>query len=88
MPLYEFENTEHGIRIDLPLPVDARPDTIVLVRRTVPSRVTVGVGARPATQGEALLQSYKAMESQGKLTQSSNYLSVAEVKRAASMPDI
>ncbi len=87
MPVYEFENLEHGIKIDLPLPVEGRPDQIVLTRRTIPSRITVGSGTKAPTQGENLLKSYKALEDQGKLHDNPNYLSAAQIKRAAEMPD-
>lgn len=87
MPCYEFENEEHGIRLVLPLSVYGRPDTIVLRRRTVPSRVTIGVGAKPPTDGEKLAAGYKQIEDRGQLQTGGNYLDVATIKRAIAEPD-
>jgi hypothetical protein len=88
MPLYEFENEEHGIRVTLPLPVKGRPDAIVLKRRTVPSRVTVGVGAKPPTHSDKLREGYKKLEEAGGLQErGGNYLPVSTIKRALETPD-
>jgi hypothetical protein len=88
VPTYEYTNEEHGIRIDVRMPVDARTDTIVLTRRTVPSRITVGVGAQPPTHGERLLKDYKRLEDTGQLSDHPNYLSPAQVKAAAALPEV
>lgn len=69
MPLYEFTNDEHGIAVDLPFPVEGRPDEIVLKRRTVPSRVSVKAFASAPTDNPAdrVLSGYKALEDSGRL---------------------
>ena len=87
MPLYEFINEEHGIRVTVPFPVNDRPNAITLTRAAVPSSITVGVGARPPTEGEKIAQAYKKVEQAGGLRSGGNYLSTAAVKRAIAMPD-
>lgn len=88
MPLYEYENSVHGITIDLRLPVDDRPDKIVLTRRRVPSGVTVGTGTPPPTLGDRLAVGYKTIEAAGHLRDhQAGYLDTATVKRALAMPD-
>lgn len=89
MPLYEFENVQHDIRVTLPLPVEGRPDEIVLKRRTVPSRITVGVGTKPPTLSQKLAQGYKRLEETGALRddKSGQYLPVKTIKRALETPD-
>lgn len=89
MPLYEYENREHGITHTVACPLAQRPEQIVLTRRTVPSRITVGVGARPPTMGDKLAQGYKALENSktGLADRSGNYLPVKTIKEAIATPD-
>lgn len=69
MPLYEFINEEHGIAVDLRLPVDGRPDEIVLRRRTAPTRISIRgfTGAPTSDAADQALAGYKALEDSGRL---------------------
>lgn len=87
MPLYEFENADHGVTLLAQFPVDARPDTITLTRRTVPSRVTVCTGAKAPTMSDKLAQGYKDLESRGQLKEGPKTMTTAAIKRAIAMPD-
>jgi hypothetical protein len=87
MPLYEFVNDELGVKLDIPFPVDLRPDQIVLKRKSVPSRITVGVGAKPLTTGEKVLTGFRKMEANGKLPDRPGYLSATQIKKAWAVPD-
>lgn len=94
MPLYEFINKEHGVRVDVIYPVNERPasivrDGIVLTRATVPSRITVGVGAKPPTFTDKLRKGYKEREEAGDFRgkRKPGYLSDAQIKKALAMPD-
>lgn len=88
MPAYEYENEEHGLRVVVAFPVAARPDVITLKRRTVPTRVFVGVGALPPTTGDKLQQGYKDLEEKGQLRdRGGNYLDVKTIKKAIAMPE-
>lgn len=88
MPLYEYENAEHGITTTIACPLDRRPEEIVLRRRSVPSRITVGTGAKPPTMGDKLAQGYKALENAGQLTdRGGNYLPIKTIKEAIATPD-
>lgn len=92
MPLYEYVS-EHGQTVLLPRPVDLRDAPVVLGgvrfrRRTVPSRVTIGSGARPPTLGDKLAKGYKHLEETGQLAANNkNYLPVSAIKRAIAMPE-
>lgn len=88
MPTYEYANEELGIEVTVRMPVDARPDQIVLRRRSVPSRVTVGTGARPPSIGDKLAAGYKALENAGQLRDSPNYLPTHAIKRAIAEPAV
>ena len=88
MPLYEFENAEHSVTLLAQFPAHARPDTITLTRRTVPSRVSICVGAQPPTMSDKLAAGYKHLEDTGKLAaRGSAALSTATIKRAIAMPE-
>jgi hypothetical protein len=87
MPLYQFESEEHGVSVDLPFAVDARPQTIVLRRRTIPVRVGTITGAKPPTMGEQLAAGYKRLEDKGQLQSGPSHLPLSTVKRALSQPD-
>lgn len=87
MPLYEFENEEHAVVLLAQFPVNARPDEIVLKRRTVPSRVTVCTGAKAPTMSDKLAQGYKELESRGQLKAGPKTLSTRAIKQAIAMPD-
>lgn len=88
MPLYEFENEALGIRVDVAMPVDERVNEIVLTRRQVPRCVSVCTGAQPPTQGERLLKGYKDLEERGQFRDKQpGYLTAAQIKKAAALPD-
>ena len=88
MPMYEFVNERLGVKLDVQFPVDERPDEIVLQRKRVPSRVTVGTGAQPQTGGQELLQEYKRLEEQGQFVERPGYYSAKQIKAAAQLPDV
>jgi hypothetical protein len=89
MPLYEFTNEELGLTALVPFSIAERPDEIVLKRAAIPSRISVGVGARPPTQGEKLAQGYKKLEDMGGLmkTAGKDYLPISAIKEAIATPD-
>ena len=66
MPLYEFENAERGIAVEVHLPVAELVDTIMLTRRTVPRSVGTPL-ATPPSQERSVLAGYSALEDAGKL---------------------
>jgi len=93
MPAYEYESDQGGT-ITLVRPVDQR-DAMVLIRgtryrrRTVPSRITVGSGAKPETIGAKLTKGYHQLENLGKLSDKNpNYLPVNKIKEALAMPEV
>lgn len=92
MPVYEYISDAGQIQL-LRRPVDQR-DAPVLMRgvryrrRTVPTSLMVGTGAKPPTMGERLTKGYRKLESDGKLTdQNPNYLPVKKIKEALALPD-
>lgn len=87
MPIYEYENQEHAVVLLAQFPISARPDEIVLRRRTVPSRVTICTGARAPTMSDKLAQGYKDLESRGQLKPGPKTMSTQAIKRAIAMPD-
>lgn len=87
MPLYEYANDEHGLTQTLQFPVNGRPDEIVLRRRTVPSRVTIGTGAKPPTMSDKLAQGYKDLEARGQLKPGPATPTTQQIKQAIAMPD-
>jgi hypothetical protein len=88
MPIYEYEN-DQGRTLLLHRPVDQRdePTEPGFRRRTIPSRLSVGVGAPPMSTGEELRRGYYKLEERGQLKDRPGYLSAAKVKRALEMPD-
>lgn len=91
MPLYEYAS-EQGQTVLLRRPVDLRDapvfiDGVKLRRRTVPSRITIGTGAKPETHGAKIARGYKHLEETGQLSDRPNYLPAAAVKQAIAMPD-
>ena len=65
MPLYEYENQEHGITVELVRPVERRDDpvTITLQRRTAPQRVgVVAGGIGEPTFEDTIRSAYHARE--------------------------
>jgi hypothetical protein len=91
MPLYEY-SADNGATVLLRRPVDLRDAPVIidgarLRRRTVPSRITVGTGARPETHGAKIARGYKHLEDTGQLVDRPNYLPAAAVKQAIAMPD-
>lgn len=88
MPIYEYENPEHGITVALRMPVNERKNEIILKRKQIPSHLTVGVGAKPPTMGEKLHQGYKVLEECGQLKETGgNYLPLDTVKKVLAAPD-
>ena len=89
MPAYEFENRRHGVHVTLVFPVDKRPSKIVLKRRSVPSQITVGVGAKPETLGSKLQRGYRDLEEKGTFRgkPKPGQMSVAQIQKAIAMPD-
>jgi hypothetical protein len=89
MPLYEYFNPEYGVNVEVFLPVDARPEEIVLRRRGFPRAVSVGTGAKPPTHGDVLMQGWKKHEDfNGSYSQrSAADPSAAEIKKICAMPD-
>ncbi len=82
MPVYEYESAEHDIHVELRFPAGEKPDEIVLRRRTVPSHVTVGVGAKPPTMGQKIGAGLKKLEADGQLKIRPGDPSVAELRAA------
>ena len=66
MPLYEFENQERGLTVEVHLPVAELVDTIMLTRRTVPRSVGTPL-ATPPSQERSVLAGYSALEDAGGL---------------------
>jgi hypothetical protein len=87
MPIYEYENPEYAVTVLAQFPVASRPDTIVLTRRTVPSRVTVCTGAQAPTMSDKLAEGYKTLEARGQLKAGPKTMSTQAIKRAIAMPD-
>ena len=68
MPVYVFENSELGARLELPFAVAERPDEIVFKRKTVPDRIAVaGSAASEYEQRSDLGHAYKRLEERGML---------------------
>lgn len=89
MPLYVFENQQHGLRAEIPFSVDERPDTIVLVRKTVPDSVAIaGSATSTFDRLKDPLHGYKRLEERGQLDTRSRgqLLSDNQRKAAAAMP--
>lgn len=91
MPLYEYQSPA-GLSVLEHRPVDRRDDPLVLegvtfTRRTVPSRLTIGVGARPETTSEKTWKGYRHLELAGKLDDRPGYLPASKVKAALLEPE-
>ena len=67
MPIYVFENQERELELDVYLPLDGIVDEIVLRRRTVPDRVGICGLAHAPTQGDQVLDTFRQLESAGKI---------------------
>lgn len=68
MPVYVFENQEHGLRAELPFAIAERPDEIVLKRKTCPDTVAVAGSATSLFAERSDLQNaYKRLEERGML---------------------
>jgi hypothetical protein len=89
MPVYEYENQRHGVRVLVRCAVDRRPRTLVLRRRAVPSHITFGVGTKPPSMGDKLAAGYKKLEDLGQLSDAKGtaHLDAKTIKRAIAMPD-
>lgn len=90
MPLYEFKNEEHGVAVQILFAVADRPGEIILKRASVPSRITVGTGARPDTHSSRVLKGYRKLESAaGGLSAApgKSYLNANQIKAACALPD-
>lgn len=88
MPIYEYANEALGVEVQLRQAVDERRDSIVLTRRQIPSRVTVGVGVAAPTINDRLAAGYKQLESSGQMNGATgkDYLPTSEIKRAMAEP--
>ena len=65
MPLYVYENQEHGVTVELVRPVEQRdePVTITLQRRTAPERVgVVAGGIGETTFTDTIRNAYHTLE--------------------------
>lgn len=93
MPLYEYVS-DSGKTTLLRRPVDQRDAPVLMGgerfrRQTMPSRFTVGTGARPEQMGEKLRRGYYKLEEQGKLSDKNpRYLPVSKIKEALALPDV
>lgn len=92
MPVYEYANGA-GQTLLLRRPVDQRDAPVMAPggpfrRRTVPSAITVGVGAKPDSMGSKLAKGYYKLEEQGKFRDHPNYLPAKKIKEALALPDV
>jgi|GEM_PF-3527940 hypothetical protein len=90
MPIYEFENAEAGLTVDVYMAVTQLRDEIVqggvvLKRRRVPSRISTPRINQTEHQASEVLKGYRALEDAGKLGKST--YSAKKIKEAWAMPD-
>ena len=90
MPVYEYE--VGGSTVLLHRPVERRDDPVMIgdqlaTRRTIPSRLTVGVGARQPTMSDKTWKGYRDLELAGKLNDHPGYMPAAKVKEALLAPE-
>lgn len=89
MPVYEFRDAASGATAEVYYPVGQAPDAITLQRVRIPRRIGMVTGARPPTGGEKLLAGYQKLESKpGGLPKRPNGFTAAQIKHAASLPDV
>lgn len=88
MPSYEYATDDGEVSVILHRPVEERDAPVVLKRRTVPSRLTVGTGAKPETMGSKLRKGYYKLEERGQLKDRPNYLPAKTIKKALHIPDV
>lgn len=89
MPVYVYENHEHGLRAELPFAIADRPDEIVLKRKTVPDTVAIAGSATSLfAQHSDLGNAYKRLEERGMLDprKRGQGATTAERKAALSLP--
>jgi hypothetical protein len=93
MPVYEYTNADGTQTVLLRRPVDQRDAPVLhagvrLRRRAIPTRLTVGTGAKPESMGSRLARGYKALEAQGGFDdRHPNYLPEKTIKRVLAEPD-
>jgi hypothetical protein len=90
MPIYEYEGDGRSILLRRPVAGRNRPVVINgqrWVRRTVPTRINVGTGAKPETQSQRTWRGYRDLEMAGKLDDRPGYLPAATIKRALLEPE-
>lgn len=87
-PGVEFYSAEHDVTVRLQPSRARTPRKLVLRRRQVPSRIMVGVGARPPTVSDKMRVGYKKLEEKGQLKDHPNYLPVSAIKKALEMPTV
>lgn len=91
MPIFEYENAETGLTIDVYQSLTAVRDEIVengitYKRRRVPSRLSTSRRTSPGDhQTSEVLKGYRALEDAGTLSKSS--YTPAQVKAAWALPD-
>ena len=90
MPIYEFQCGERtllrhrpGHERDLPVEINGQS----YQRRTIPTRLSVGVGARAETMSQKTWKGYRDLEMKGQLQDRPGYLPAAQVKAALAMPE-
>lgn len=93
MPLYEYTTEDGKTSVLVPRPVDLRDAPCIingvrLRRRTVPSRITIGSGARPETMGDRLTKGYRHLETTGQLADRPGYLPAKTIRQAIATPDV
>lgn len=92
MPLYEYQSpsgatvTEHRTVEQRDDPVEIAGETYARVR--VPSRLMVGVGAKPETMGSKLAKGYYKLEERGQMADRPGYLPAKKIKEALAAPEV
>ncbi len=84
MPVYEYIHPGTGAQLLAVRAVPNRDEPPVpgYVRRTVPSRITIGTGAPQPTVNDNLRRAYYQLEHAGKLRDNGRHLRTGAVKRA------
>ena len=85
MPVYVFENKEHGLRAEVTFAIDERPERIVLERKTCPD--TVAIAGSSTSTFAAMADprtAYQRLEARGDLDPRRRGQSFTDAQRAAS----
>lgn len=83
-----YHNAEHDVTVQIPRVRARQPRALRLVRRSVPSRIMVSVGAQPPTMSDKMRAGYKLLEDCGQLKDNPNYLPASTIKKALEMPTV